>query len=217
VLDRNLYWNGGQAIPYDAAELINTTDDAHRIVDDPRLGAQSGLALPGWDAGAGRFADGSSTIRQAFERLVTLYGAPAAGSPAVDAADPGQSPSEDILGRPRPSGLAPDLGAYEFRPLLDLRAPAADRALRLTWSVNTTLPATATWRIEYTGPAGDQPSPITGLLRPTRAYTLTGLTNYTWYTVTLRAMLGSTPWLTDTARAMPTDRFVYLPAIFKVR
>jgi hypothetical protein len=53
--------------------------------------------------------------------------------------------------------------------------------------------------------------PITGIPGPTRAYTLTGLTNYVWYTVTLNATLDSVPFLTDTVRAMPTDLFVYLP------
>ena len=67
----------------------------------------------------------------------------------------------------------------------------------------------------YDGPTGDQPSPITGIVSPTRAYTLTGLTNYTFYTVTLNAMLESTPFLTDTVRVMPSDIFIYLPFVLK--
>jgi hypothetical protein len=57
------------------------------------------------------------------------------------------------------------------------------------------------------------PSPVThtGIVSPTRACTITGLTNYEWYTVTLHAMLDSTPILTDTVRVMPADTFVYLP------
>jgi hypothetical protein len=35
-----------------------------------------------------------------------------------------------------------------------------------------------------------------------------------WYTVTLNAMLNSTPFLTDTIELMPTDRFVYLPIVW---
>jgi len=85
----------------------------------------------------------------------------------------------------------------------------------LSWTVNTTLPVTSTWRLAYDGPTGDQPSPISDIISPTRAYTLTGLTNYTWYTVTLNGMLGSTPFLTDTVRVMPTDIFVYLPLVLR--
>ena len=70
-----------------------------------------------------------------------------------------------------------------------------------------------TWRIDYYTQTVTAPVSITDILSPTRAYTLTGLTNYAWYTVTLNAMLGSTPFLTDTVRVMPADRFVYLPLI----
>jgi len=98
---------------------------------------------------------------------------------------------------------------------LMLRGVPANQAIRLTWEVNATLPPTSTWRISYEGPTGGQSSPITGILSPTRAYTLTGLTNYVWYTVTLNAMVSSAPLLTDTVRAMPADRFVYLPLVLR--
>jgi hypothetical protein len=112
-LMNNLYWNGGVDIPHDSGDLINYTDDDQRVVADPRLPEQSGIVLPRWNSNTGTFADGSSTIRQAFERLVLQYGVPAEGSAAIDAADPANSPSEDILGNPRPNGGASDLGAYE--------------------------------------------------------------------------------------------------------
>ena len=112
-LDYNLYWNGGSPIPSDSGELINYTDDAHYLVGDPLLAGQSGLVLPRWDAGQGEFAGGFSTIRQAFEQLVLAYGGLPLNSPAVDQADPDQAPTEDILGNPRTSGNAPDLGALE--------------------------------------------------------------------------------------------------------
>jgi len=98
---------------------------------------------------------------------------------------------------------------------LALNGAPADEAIHLSWTVNITLPVTSTWQITYDGPAGDQPSPISGIINPTRTYTLTGLTNYTWYTVTLNAMLDSTPWLSDTVRVMPTDIFVYLPLVMR--
>ena len=110
-------------------------------------------------------------------------------------------------------GEAPDAGAYEIAPQLELRGTPADQSIHFGWKVNVALPITATWRITYEGISGDQPSPITGLPEPTRVYTLTGLTNYSWYTVTLEAMLGTTPYLTDTVRVMPTDVFVFLPLV----
>ena len=109
ALDNNLYWNGGAALPFDPGELINTTDDADGIVADPLLGAQTAILLPRW-TGA-NFADGSATIRQAFERIVRLYGTPAQGSPIIDAAEPAQAPADDILGRSRDA--LPDIGAVE--------------------------------------------------------------------------------------------------------
>jgi hypothetical protein len=215
-LDNNLYWNGGEDMPYDGGELINITSDAHRIVGDPLLGDQAGLVLPRWDQSAGQFADGSTSIRQAFERLVALYGAPTVGSPVIDAADPGRAPAEDILGNQRPAGSLPDIGAYEFVPRLALYGVPADRAIHLSWTVNTVLPATSAWQIDYRSQTGTSYTPVTGIVSATRAYTLTGLANYTWYTVTLSAMVGSTPFLSDTVQAMPTDTFVYLPMVLRV-
>jgi hypothetical protein len=88
-----------------------------------------------------------------------------------------------------------------------------DETILLTWEVNVTLPVTTTWTIRYDGPPGDQSSPITGLPGSTRAYNLTGLTNYVPYTNTLNAMLGSTSILTDTVTVIPTDSLLYLPAV----
>lgn len=213
--DHNLFWNGGNPFPTSSESLIEVSDDANRVVADPLLGNQTGLVLPRWNAGAGQFADGSTTIRAVFERLVQLYGKPPQNSPAVDAANPAYAPSEDILGTPRPQGSAPDFGAVEFTPALSLSGQANDQTIRLTWTVDTTLPATSTWRIAYAGPTGDQPSPITGLASPSRAYTLTGLTNYTPYAITLNAMVGASPTLTDSITLTPTDIFVYLPVVLK--
>ena len=113
------------------------------------------------------------------------------------------------------SGSAPDIGAFEFSPALTLRASPADRVIRLTWTVNASVPVSATWRISYQGRGGGQPSPISGIPAGSRAYTLTGLTNYTLYTITLNGMLEGSAFLTDTVQAMPSDIFVYLPLILK--
>jgi hypothetical protein len=108
VLDRNLYWNGGAAIP--PGDLVSPlSDDANRVVADPQLPAQGAVVLPRWNGTA--FVSGNATIREEFERLVGLYGAISAASPAAGAADPGFAPADDILGRPRDA--TPDLGSYE--------------------------------------------------------------------------------------------------------
>jgi hypothetical protein len=84
------------------------------------LGSQAGLVLPRWNGSA--FLSGNTTIRQEFERLVNLYGNPAAGSPAVNAAASAQSPADDILGNPR--GPNPDLGAFEDGFVLNATPPS---------------------------------------------------------------------------------------------
>jgi hypothetical protein len=126
--------------------------------------------------------------------------------------------------------IGPDVAGYEndipakrrFEGLpcsqtteMTLNGFPGDETIYLTWEVNATLPNTSTWEISYAGPMGDQPSPITGLPETTRAYTLTGLTNYVTYSVTLHAMLDNTPFLTDTVMIMPTDLLMFLPLVAK--
>ncbi len=149
-----------------------------------------------------------------FDPMADDYHIPAS-SPAVDAGM-NMGVTIDLDGNPRPQGAGYDIGAYEFTPALELQGLPADQAIHLGWQVNITLPVTATWTITYTGIPGLEPSPISGLPGATRAYSLTGLTNYTWYTVTLNAMLGSTPYLTDTVKVMPTDVSLMLPLVKKV-
>jgi hypothetical protein len=134
-------------------------------------------------------------------------------SPAIDAgANVGVT--TDLEGTPRPQGGRYDIGAYEFTPALEFRGIASNQTIHLTWDINVTLPVTATWTINHNGPPGDDPSPLTGLLSATRAYTLTGLTNYNLYHVTLTAFLGSSAILTDTVTLMPTDIMVHMPVMF---
>ena len=129
TLESNLYWNGGEAIPFDADELVNYTNDQQPLIANPQLGKQDELVLPRWDQASGRFAGGWSSIREAFVHLVTWYGSLAQGSPAIDVANPATAASEDILGRPR-DPLSPDMGATEFIAVSE-HEPAAD--LRPTW------------------------------------------------------------------------------------
>ncbi len=111
-------------------------------------------------------------------------------------------------------GAAPDLGAIEFVPALTLHGTPADQAANLTWAVNTTLPATTTWQIDYYLIPSNVFT-VTDPISTTRSYQLTNLTNGEWYTVTLKAMLGSTVFLSDTVSVMPVDNFVYLPVVLK--
>jgi hypothetical protein len=108
-------------------------------------------------------------------------------------------------------GAAPDFGAYEFEPQMKLHGMSGNQTIHLSWSINVTLPITTTWTIDYIGLPGDQPSPITDIPADTRLFTLTGLTNYTWYTITL---VTDPAWLSDSVTMMPTDRFIYLPVIW---
>jgi hypothetical protein len=96
-----------------------------------------------------------------------------------------------------------------------LKGIPADESIYLTWDINVKLPLTSTWKISYAGPAGIQPSPITEIPAPSRAYALSGLTNYASYAITLNAMLNSTPILTDTVEVRPSDILLRLPIIFK--
>ena len=124
LIDHNLYWNNGASIPQSGQGVINYTDDANRIEQDARLpDVPSTISLPTWNSSQGSFDDGSSTVCEAFERLVQAYGQPAAGSPVIDAGISNvlyksgdlsslDDVSIDILGNTRTN--APDLGAVEL-------------------------------------------------------------------------------------------------------
>lgn len=97
---------------------------------------------------------------------------------------------------------------------VDLRGTPDNAMARLKWDAHAYLPPTSTWKLTYDGPLGDQPPLISGIISSTRALTLTGLTNYEWYTVTLTTV-GTSLVLSDTARVMPTDLFVHLPLVMR--
>jgi len=65
--------------------------------------------MPVWD-GSG-FAGGYGSVREVFDDFVQRYGVPGPGSAAVDAADLGNVPDDDITGASR--GADPDVGAVE--------------------------------------------------------------------------------------------------------
>jgi len=115
-INSNLYWNNGRSIPTNSSDLINYTKDGGRVVGNPKLPTNlSDLTPPCWDAGKKQFDDGSTSIRQAFTRLVNRYGKISSTSPARNQANSNNAPSDDILKNPRNQG-APDIGAFEYRP-----------------------------------------------------------------------------------------------------
>lgn len=111
VLDRNLYWNGGQALPNHAAELVNIGNDARRITADPALADPAPVAMPFWVEASQQFNGGHARIADAFLALATSFGRPAAGGAGIGQADPALMPGDDLLGLPR--GSSPDLGALQ--------------------------------------------------------------------------------------------------------
>lgn len=113
AISGNVYWNGGAAVPDDAAEAINPSDDASARFGDPLLPSNAAAATPYWIPASSMFNGGYATIRAAFVDLVARYGTPAAGGAGVGQALAAQVPADDILGNPR--GAAPfDVGAVEL-------------------------------------------------------------------------------------------------------
>jgi hypothetical protein len=152
VLDRNLYWNGGAAIP-PGNQVNPNVNDTRRIVANPQLQTnQSAIVYPRWTGAA--FASGNATIRQEFVRLVTLYGAIPAGSPAQNQADVALSPADDILGNPRST---PDVGAYEVSapPALSIAdASVAEGAGSATLTVSLSSASGGPVTVSYATSAG---------------------------------------------------------------
>lgn len=110
-LSRNLYWNGGAALPGTPDDVVKPSADRKRVVADPGLPLPHQLVPPRWIPERGAFADGSSTIEAARLRLVEIYARPTRATVLIDRGDPASSPRDDIRGQVR-AGL-PDLGAYE--------------------------------------------------------------------------------------------------------
>jgi len=138
------------------------------------------------------------------------------GSPAINAGRD-EGVTVDLDGQPRPVGSAPDMGAYEFPVALTLSAWPGDARMHLAWQLAGSEPALASFTISTTRqPAGSlvfPPTLITGLPTTTRAYTLTGLVNYAWYTVVVEGWDAGDSLLlrSNVVAVMPTDLFVYLP------
>jgi hypothetical protein len=123
----------------------------------------------------------------------------------------------DFEGDPRPAGGGPDLGADEYAAAIALRAVPQDGALHLIWN-EVVHPDLASFALVYSRPSGASDanqgaSPIANLPSNTRSFVLTGLSNYRTYTLSLVARDQSQADLfaSNTIRAIPSDRFVFLP------
>lgn len=175
-IDSNLYWNGPAAIP-GGDLLVPLVDDGNALAADPLLNIYQGaIVLPRWNGSV--FPSGNSTIRDEFIRLVETYGRPAAGSPAIGAANPATAAAADILGRPR--SATPDLGAYEYH--MDLVGDPEPSSIQLNWT-QPNEPAAASLSLTYTT---DGLTTTVGDIPPdARDYTLTGLNPRTFYSIEL--------------------------------
>ncbi|MEM8863362.1 MAG: fibronectin type III domain-containing protein, partial [Chloroflexota bacterium] len=137
-------------------------------------------------------------------------------SPAVDqgidlSAEGVATDSQGVL---RPQGDGFDIGAYEFVPTLRLSGSALSQTIELTWVIDSSLANTTTWKIEYESASDGNSTIVDNLPEPTRSYSLSELTNYEAYTITLSAMEQNSAIYSDTMTIMPTDIQIYLPAIF---
>jgi hypothetical protein len=134
-------------------------------------------------------------------------------SPAVDAGLTLHEFNYDKAILDRPRGAAWDIGAYEFVPSLALRASPGNRVISLDWTANVSLSVASAWQIGYyTDTAASTVVVTDSLTYVARAYTLTGLENGHWYTVTL-STIGVAPPLSDTVAVRLMDHFVYLPLV----
>ena len=102
-LQNNLYYNGGNAIPSDTSQEVNIGSDTNPILGNPLLPSLIGLTLPVYNGSmfGGGFGGGFVNIRSVFVDLANRYGRPASGSPAINAANMINVPSDDLLGTAR--------------------------------------------------------------------------------------------------------------------
>lgn len=111
----NLYWNGEKNIKHEPHDYFREKNDSSPILGDPKLpNVPKDIILPRFDHESRKFSSGKSSIREEFERLVSLYAIPGKGSSAIEKANTDQfrnMPKDDILGKKR--GPKSDLGCYD--------------------------------------------------------------------------------------------------------
>ena len=217
VADSNYGAFGLSSNPYltVANNIFYNNGSGSQINDNESKSAQSGITTCTTPISPGRPSSPSSTCTacsgstRAFAAPGRVTIACALTSPAIDRgmALPGFNYDKDLVYRPQIAAW--DIGPYEAIPELELGRPRGrgdppqldgQRHLATHQHLDNRLRRNP-WR-----PA----SPHHRYPRKTRAYALTGLENYTWYTVTLST---DPPLLTDMVTVMPTDRLVFLPIV----
>jgi len=109
TLNRNVYYNGGAAVPTDNTQEINISEDGNAIIGNPELPEISGITPPVWTGI--QFVGGFDSIQSVFSHFAQNYGIPAQTGAGVNQGSPADSPVVDLLGNVRES--APDIGALE--------------------------------------------------------------------------------------------------------
>jgi hypothetical protein len=113
--------------------------------------------------------------------------------------------------------IAETIKAYRgivWEDSVSLRGVARDQTIYLTWEVYTELTEEYTWRVDYQGPSGDKPSPISGLHHSAQAFTLSGVTNNSLYTLQITAVSGDRDVLTSNSITLvPMKYQFYLPLV----
>ena len=129
-LRRNVYFNGGNAIPTDTSQEVRVAQDASALIGDPGLANPDNITLP--VLLDNQFVGGASSIREVFIGLVERYGTPNSNSIVIAQADPSDIANEDIFGRSR--GAQSDIGAVEINAVSDESPPASNPiSIALTW------------------------------------------------------------------------------------
>jgi hypothetical protein len=177
----------------------------------------------GWFGSPTSFASGNDVVGSGdpgFESTAQHDYHLKSNSPAIDRGT-GVGVLVDFEGDSRSAGAGPDLGADEYAPLLQLRAIPRDGGAQLDWP-GPALPNVASYAVVYSAATGASnasqgASPIANLPVNTRSFTMTGLTNYKAYVVTVVARDGSGTDLlvSNSVTVFPTDRFVFLPSMLR--
>ncbi len=210
-------WGGGRARAVNNIIWYNQ----ERAIDlDLETSPPAELAITYSDIEGGWEGEGNLDINPLFQAAEAADFRLHWDSPLINAGHD-EGITVDLTGQSRPHGPAPDIGAYESHEGLWLSAHPGDRQIYLTWHFPPNNPLLASFAISCTRRyAGSitialPPLLITDVLSTTRAYTMTGLSNYVWHRLTIEArdMAGVVLERSNAVNIMPTNIYVYLPII----